>query len=329
MRSRTSRQPGARRCRSQSRRRRRWWPRRSREASGDDVCVMLYTSGTTGRLEGRDADDGNMRSRPPRHGNEFDRFERRRHPARLSADGLGRRPLSSTTRRPTSPGFCMSCPESPETVPQDLREIGPTFYFAPPRIFENLLTSVMVRMEDAGWLKRKLFHVLPRRRARYGEAILEGKPVALSGRMLYRLGDLLVYAPLRNLHGLLQHPRRLYGGRGDRARSCSRFFRSLGINLKQLYGQTEACRLRHACSPTARSTPTPSGKPRPDVEIKIADNGEVLFRTPRRVPQAISRTTRPPPRPRRRTAGSTPATPASSTSAATSRSSTAPRTSAA
>jgi long-chain acyl-CoA synthetase len=172
----------------------------------------------------------------------------------------------------------MNCPESAETVAQDLREIGPTFYFAPPRIFEGLLTSVTIRMEDAGWLKRKLFDHFIGVARRYGEAILEGRPVPLSGRISYELGKLLVYAPLRNVLGL-SNIRVAYTAGEAIGQDLFSFFRSLGINLKQLYGQTEAF-LYVTVQKDGEVRADTVGPAAPNVDIRISDSGEVLFRSP-------------------------------------------------
>ena len=125
---------------------------RSPRARARDVSVMLYTSGTTGPAQGRDA-DARQHRRLGAERQQVRRLHARRHAARLSADGLGRRPHLLLR-----PGLCRrpcacACPESPETIIEDRREIGPTYFFAPPRVFENLLTQIMVRMEDAGPLQ--------------------------------------------------------------------------------------------------------------------------------------------------------------------------------
>jgi long-chain acyl-CoA synthetase len=175
-------------------------------------------------------------------------------------------------------GLCMNCPESAETVAQDLREIGPTFYFAPPRIFEGLLTSVTIRMEDAGWLKRKLFDYFIGVAKRHGEAILEGRPVPLSGRISYALGKILIYAPLRNVLGL-SNIRVAYTAGEAIGQDLFSFFRSLGINLKQLYGQTEAF-LYVTVQKDGEVRADTVGPAAPHVDIRISDSGEVLFRSP-------------------------------------------------
>jgi len=174
--------------------------------------------------------------------------------------------------------MCICCPESPETVVEDRREIGPTYFFAPPRVFENLLTQVMVRMEDAGWLKRRMFRYFLGIARRCGERVLDGKPVGFKDRALYRLGDLLVYAPLRNRMGF-SRTRVAYTAGEAIGPELFSFYRSLGVNLKQLYGQTEAS-VYITMQPDGEVYPDTVGKPGPDVQIKIADSGEVLFKSP-------------------------------------------------
>jgi long-chain acyl-CoA synthetase len=145
-------------------------------------------------------------------------------------------------------------------------------------VFENLLTQIMVRMEDAGWLKTRMFHYFLGVARRCGEDILNGKPVSTGDRLLYRLGDLLVYAPLRNRMGF-SRTRVAYTAGEAIGPELFRFYRSLGINLKQLYGQTEAS-VYITLQPDGEVYPDTVGKPGPDVDIKIADNGEVLFKSP-------------------------------------------------
>src|SRR5947207_14663750 len=94
-------------------------------------------------------------------------------------------------------GFRVNCPESAETVITDMREIGPTYYFAPPRVLEGLLSQVTIRMEDAGWVKRHMFHHFMDLARRVGAKILDRPPVGFADRMHYALGGLVVYGPLR------------------------------------------------------------------------------------------------------------------------------------
>ncbi len=175
-------------------------------------------------------------------------------------------------------GFTINCPESAETVMTDLREIGPTFYFAPPRVFENLLTQVSIRMEDAGALKRWLYARALAVARDCGEEILDGRPVGFSRRLLYSLCDFLIYAPLRNVLGL-SRLRAAYTAGAAIGPDLFRFYRAIGINLKQLYGQTETC--AYVClQPDGEARADTVGPPAPGVELRIAANGEVLVRGP-------------------------------------------------
>jgi long-chain acyl-CoA synthetase len=175
-------------------------------------------------------------------------------------------------------GFCTACCEIPDTAMSDLREIGPTFYFAPPRTFEQMLTRVMIRMADAGFLKRHMFHFFIGVARRYGEAILNGQPVPMHGRALYAIGKLLVYGPLKNVLGL-SNVRIAYTAGEAIGPDLFSFYRSLGLNLKQLYGQTEAF-LYLTAQPDGQIYSDTVGPAMPNVELRIADNGEVQFKSP-------------------------------------------------
>jgi long-chain acyl-CoA synthetase len=175
-------------------------------------------------------------------------------------------------------GFCVACPESGATVMTDLREIGPTFFFAPPRIFENLLTQVTIRMEDAGAIKRRLYRFFMDHARRVGIDILDGKRVGALDRLLYRLGELLVYGPLKNVLGL-SRMRIGYTAGEAIGPDLFAFYRSLGLNLKQLYGMTESS-VFICLQPDGQIKVDTVGPAAPDVEIKLAENGEVLVKSP-------------------------------------------------
>jgi long-chain acyl-CoA synthetase len=175
-------------------------------------------------------------------------------------------------------GFCVNCPESPETIVEDRREIGTTYAFAPPRVYENILTLTMVRMEDAGPFKRRMFHFFIRHARKWGEKILNGERVPLLARLVYSVGEILVYGPLKNRFGF-SRTRVAYTAGEAIGPEIFRFYRSLGMNLKQLYGQTEAS-VYITAQPDGEIYADTVGKPSPQVEIKIEENGEVLFRSP-------------------------------------------------
>jgi long-chain acyl-CoA synthetase len=175
-------------------------------------------------------------------------------------------------------GFTVNCPESPETVMLDLREIGPTYFFAPPRVFENILTQVMIRMEDASWIKRKIFAFFIGVARRVGVKVLEGGTVSLVDRLLYWLGSLLVYEPLKDNLGL-RRVRVSYTAGAPLGTEVFDFFRSLGINLKQLYGQTESS--AYVCIQTDGDVKAETvGPPAPGCEVKITEEGEVIYKSP-------------------------------------------------
>ena len=242
----------------------------------DDVSVMLYTSGTTGKPKGVRLTHGAFLAAAS-GGAAFDRLG--------PADSvLSYLPMAWVGDHLFSlaqwvyAGFTINCPESGDTVMTDLREIGPTYYFAPPRVFENLLTQVMIRMEDAGAIKRWLFAKFTEVARRCGTDLLDGKPVSTSDRLLYAIGNLLVYGPLRNVLGMSKI-RVAYTAGAAIGPELFRFYRSIGINLKQLYGMTETC--AYAClQPDGAVKFDTVGLPAPNVEVKIAESGEVIVRGP-------------------------------------------------
>jgi long-chain acyl-CoA synthetase len=243
---------------------------------GDDVSGMLYTSGTTGKPKGVRQTHGAFIA-AAKGSAEFDRL-------RPSDSILSYLPMAWVGDHLFSfaqwlyVGFTINCPESGDTVMTDLREIGPTYYFAPPRVFENLLTQVMIRMEDASAIKRGLFAHFTEVARRCGAEILDGKRVSLVSRLHYAAGNLLVYAPLRNVLGM-SRIRVAYTAGAAIGPDLFRFYRSIGINLKQLYGSTETC--AYVClQPDGGVLFDTVGEAAPGVEIAIADNGEVLVRGP-------------------------------------------------
>ena len=249
---------------------------RSARLNMDSTCVMLYTSGTTGKPKGVVLSNRNV-IQTAQSSCEFDNL--------LPGDEvLAYLPMAwvgdfiFSIGQAYWTGFCVNCPESAETMMTDLREIGPTYYFAPPRFFEGQLTSVMIRMEDAGRFKKWLFKKYMAVARKVGPDILDGKPVSAGGKFSYFLGNLFVYGPLKNTLGM-SRVRVGYTAGEAIGPELFEFYRSIGINLKQLYGQTEAT-VFITQQPDGEVRADTVGVPSPGVEIRIDDNSEIFYRSP-------------------------------------------------
>ena len=242
----------------------------------DSTCVMLYTSGTTGRPKGVVLSNANI-IETAKTTCEFDDLKKTDEiVAYLPMAWIG--DFIFSVGQAMWSGFCVNCPESADTLSTDLREIGPTYYFAPPRVFEMQLTNVMIRMEDSGRFKKWLFDYFMEHARHVGGDILDGKSVGFGSRIKYFLGDLAIYGPLKNTLGLSK-VRVGYTAGEAIGPEIFEFYRSLGINLKQLYGQTEAS-VYITQQPDGEVRGDTVGVPTPGVEVRIGDNGEVYYKSP-------------------------------------------------
>jgi long-chain acyl-CoA synthetase len=241
----------------------------------DDVAAMFFTSGTTGNPKGVVHTHRTLLDRA-RAGADFDKLTNREEVlAYMPLAWIGQNIFSYAQW--LACGYIVNCPESAATVTIDLKEIGPTYYFAPPRIFEGLLTSVMIRMEDAGAVKRGMFHHFMNVAKKVGPALMDGKQVGFGDRLLYALGNLFVYGPLRNSLGF-NRVRVAYTAGEAIGPDLFTFYRSIGINLKQLYGSTETA-VFVCLQPDNQARADTVGIPISGVEIKVAENGEILVKS--------------------------------------------------
>ncbi len=248
-----------------------------RAGLGSELAIILYTSGTTGRPKGVMLTSDSVIA-AAEIGCDFDKLDETDEIiAYLPIAWVGDHIFSYA--QAILSGLCVNCPENPETIAEDRREVGATYVFAPPRVFESMLTLTMVRIEDASALKRRMFRFFIDHASKVGERILNREAgIGLWDRLIWHVGNVLVYAPLRNRFGMTRVKVGYTAGEAI-GPEIFRFYRSIGVNLKQLYGQTEAS-VYITMQPDGEIRADTVGRPAPRVEIRIDDNGEVLYRSP-------------------------------------------------
>jgi long-chain acyl-CoA synthetase len=246
------------------------------KASPNDVAAMFFTSGTTGKPKGVVHTHFTLLDRA-KAGADFDRLDESEEVlAYMPPAWIGQNIFSYAQWLVC--GYVVNCPESAATVTIDLKEIGPTYYFAPPRVFEGLLTNVMIRMEDASAVKRRLFQHFMAVARRVGPARMDGKALRLADRFSYAIGDLLIFGPLRNTLGF-SRVRVAYTAGEAIGPDLFTFYRSIGINLKQLYGSTETA-VFVCLQPDHEVKADTVGVPIEGVQIRVEANGEIMVKSP-------------------------------------------------
>ncbi len=246
------------------------------EGKPEDVALICYTSGTTGLPKGAMLTHINLVAAA----SAIEAVERFRPGdqvmAYLPPAWIGDTIFSLSGALVL--GLVVNCPESPATVQESVREIGPQLLFSPPRIWENLVSMVLVKIEDASWLKRWLYRRLMPVGVEVARREMDRRPVPVRLRLLTGLGEFLVFGALRDQLGL-RRCRYAYTGGAPLGPEVYLFFRAIGVNLKQVYGLTEttgaAC--IHRDDDVRLGT---VGQAYPGTEIRISESGEILFRGP-------------------------------------------------
>ncbi|MES2414035.1 MAG: AMP-binding protein [Pseudomonadota bacterium] len=252
-----------------------WFKAEVARVGPDDVAAMFFTSGTTGNPKGVVHTHNTMLDRA-KAGADFDKLTANEEVlAYLPPAWVGQNIFSYAQW--LACGYVVNCPESAATVMIDLKEVGPTYYFAPPRIFEGLLTTVMIRMEDAGRIKRRMFDFFMGVAKRVGPDLMDGKTAGGLDRLLYALGNVMVYGPLRNTLGF-SRVRVVYTAGEAIGPDLFTFYRSIGINMKQLYGSTETA-VFVCLQPDNEARADTVGVPISGVQIRVADNGEIMVKS--------------------------------------------------
>jgi len=251
-----------------------WLDQQIAAGRADDVALVCTTSGTTSRPKLAMLSHGNLLAMGRRL-MELDPIAvDARYVSFLPFAWIGEQMLSVACG--LQAGFTVSFPEETTTVRSDMREIGPDVVFGPPRIWESMISQVQVRLGEAGWLKRAVFGWGYRIGDRVAGKRVTGTQVAGVERVAHRVADAVALRPMREQLGLTRI-QRCYTGGAPLGPDVFRFFHAIGVNLKQIYGQTEICGIAVCHADDVKFNTV--GRPLPGTELDIADDGEILLRS--------------------------------------------------
>ncbi|WP_017755284.1 AMP-binding protein [Calidifontibacillus oryziterrae] len=243
--------------------------------SWEDISIFSYTSGTT----------GNPKATMLTYKNLFEMAKNLSSidPLEPSDQYLSFLPLAWIGEQMMSMamglynGITINFPEEPTTVLENIREIGPHLMFSPPRIYEDMLSRFQVRIQDASWLKRKFYEWCLPIGEKVADAHLNNLPVSFGTKFIYKIADYFMFSAIRDHFGLLRM-RRAYTGGAPLGPDVFRFFHSIGVNIKSIYGQTEVSGIAivHRDGDIKIDS---VGVPLPGTEVKISDEGEILIKS--------------------------------------------------
>ena len=252
-----------------------WLDAQREQCTAEDIAIICTTSGTTSRPKLGELSHANLLAMAE-HLTSVDPIGTKdRYVSFLPFAWIGEQMLAVACG--LSKGLTISFPDDASTQRADLREIGPNVMFSPPRIWESMLSEVQVRIDEAGWLKRAVFGWGYNVGDKVAGRRVKGERPGLGLGLAYRVANVVALRPVRDQLGLARI-KRCYTGGAPLGPDVFRFFHAIGVNLKQIYGQTEICGIAvvHRDDAIAFNT---VGTPIPGTEITFTDGGEILLRS--------------------------------------------------
>lgn len=246
------------------------------EGHGDDICLLFYTSGTTALPKGALLTHWNMLTMGKNLMAVDPCYDTDDFVSYLPFAWIGEQMMSISCGLRV--GYTLNFPEEPDTAQQDIREIGPHVMFAPPRLYEGMTRQVQVKHMDATWIKRMIYNFATKVGYKVANLKFEKQPVPLHWKFLNWLANITMQKKLKDHLGM-SRLRYCYTGGAAMGPDHFRFFHALGVNLKQIYGQTEigGISIVHRDGDVKFDT---VGTPIPETEVKITEEGEIISKSP-------------------------------------------------